>query len=520
MNAVSPTPTFEWRPTVAALVVVLLVLLGLYYETALAMVQIWERSETFTHAFLVPPITLWLIWEKRHVLARQQPRPSLWLALPLAGLAFGWLLGEMAAVNSVTQLAFTCMLILAVPLVIGLPTARLIAFPLGFLLFAVPIGEFVMPQLMDWTATATVFGLRASGVPVIQEGLHFTIPSGRWSVVEACSGVRYLIASLTVGTLFAYLNYTSLKRRLVFVGVSILVPIVANWIRAYMIVMLGHLSGNRLAVGVDHLIYGWVFFGIVIMIMFAIGMRWREAEPIIDDTSETGSGGVVAASATRFAVAGLVFAVVAVAPHAVLWVMASGAPLPTPQLSPQALAVGGWQPADERLAEWTPAFNNPSTTLNVTLTDGSHRVGVYVGYYRDQDYQRKLVSSENVLVRSQDHSWTQVGRATRTITLDGRAVAIRSGRLRGNVAAISGYGEQGLVVWHWYWINGRLTASDYAGKALLALSKLTGQGDDSAVVVLYAPQDQPGGAEAALEAYVATGGEGVAALLADAKRQR
>jgi exosortase len=112
---------------------------------------------------------------------------------------------------------------------------------------------------MQWTADATVFGLRLSGIPVYHEGQHLVIPSGSWAVVEACSGVRYLIASLTVGTLFAYLTYQSLKRRLIFVALSIIVPVIANWARAYMIVMLGHLSGNKLAVGVDHLIYGWVF---------------------------------------------------------------------------------------------------------------------------------------------------------------------------------------------------------------------------------------------------------------------
>ena len=72
------------------------------------------------------------------------------------------------------------------------------------------------------------------------------IPSGTWSVVEACSGVRYLMASFMVGTLFAYLNYRSTAPpRWIFVGVSIAVPIVANWLRAYLIVMLGHLSEQQ-----------------------------------------------------------------------------------------------------------------------------------------------------------------------------------------------------------------------------------------------------------------------------------
>jgi exosortase len=122
-------------------------------------------------------------------------------------------------------------------------------FPLLFLFFAVPVGDFLLPRLMEWTADFTVQALRLTGIPVFREGQNFVIPSGNWSVVEACSGIRYLIASLTVRTLYAYLTYTSLKRRLTFILVSLLVPILANWFRAYMIVMLGHLSGNKLATG-------------------------------------------------------------------------------------------------------------------------------------------------------------------------------------------------------------------------------------------------------------------------------
>ncbi len=516
MNALPTAPTAAWKPTLTALVAMVLVLFGLYHETAFAMERIWARSDTFAHAFLVAPISLWLIWEKRHVLALQAPQPTLWLALPLAGLAFGWLLGEMAAVNAVTQLAFTCMLILAVPLVIGLPAARLIAFPLGFLLFAVPIGEFVMPTLMDWTATFTIMALRASGIPVYAEGRHFVIPSGSWSVVEACSGVRYLLASLTVGTLFAYLNYRSTKRRLLFVGVSILVPIVANWLRAYMIVMLGHLSGGKIATGVDHLIYGWVFFGIVIMIMFAIGMKWREDLTVAGDRQLPKRAGGPAAGAARQSVACLLFAVIVAAPHAALWALESSAPLPPPKLDARALARAGWNVAPEPLADWKPAFTNPSAEIIASLADGDRHVGVYIAYYRQQDYERKLVSSENVLVRSTDKDWIEVGRSTRSITLDGQVVTVRSGRLH----TTGGAEKKHLLAWHWYWINGRVTASDYLGKAFLALSKLTGQGDDSAAVVLYAPEDQPGGAEAAMDAYLASGGSGMAAVLADAKKQR
>ncbi|MDP2004488.1 MAG: exosortase A, partial [Rubrivivax sp.] len=243
-TAAGATP---WRHPLAALGLVLVALLLLYRDTFGAMAAIWMRSDTFAHAVLVPPITLWLVWRQRAALRPYVPTPAPWMLLPMALTAGVWLLGDLAGVNAVTQLCVTALLVMAVPAVLGLAITRQIAFPLAFLFFMVPIGEFLMPVMMDRTADFTVAALRLSGVPVFREGLNFVIPSGSWSVVEACSGVRYLIASFMVGTLFAYLNYSSPRRRLLFAVVAVLVPVVANWLRAYMIVMLGHLSGNTLA---------------------------------------------------------------------------------------------------------------------------------------------------------------------------------------------------------------------------------------------------------------------------------
>jgi exosortase len=127
----------------------------------------------------------------------------------------------------------------------------------------VPVGEALIPYLIDYTAAFTVAALRVSGVPVLQEGNLLTLPNSQWSVVEACSGLRYLIACVTIGLLFAYLTYRSWTRRVLFIALSVAVPIAANWIRAYLIVFIGYTSDMQLAVGVDHLIYGWIFYALV-----------------------------------------------------------------------------------------------------------------------------------------------------------------------------------------------------------------------------------------------------------------
>ncbi|WP_131111388.1 exosortase A [Sulfuricystis thermophila] len=520
-SAVPSAPTFApaagWKQAGVALVVIELVLLALYFDTARAMVEIWWRSGTFNHAFLVPPISLWLIWEKRHLLAQESPRPTPWLLLPLALIAFGWLLGELVAVNVLTQFALVAMLVLAVPLVIGLPAAKRILFPLAFLFFAVPFGEFVMPAMMDWTAKFTVMGLRASGIPVYQEGLHFVIPSGKWSVVEACSGIRYLIASIVVGTLYAYLNYRSLKRRLIFVGVAIAVPVVANWLRAYMIVMLGHLSGNTLAVGVDHLIYGWVFFGAVMLIMFAIGLRWRESETTAPAEAERVERQSRAAPQPRNVWVAMVLASsIALAPHGVLALLDSGPVLPALQLSPEALATGGWQRLEAPLTDWQPAYANPTTTLNATFARGEQRIGVFIAWYQHQNYQRKLISSSNGLVTSANKAWAQVGRAQREAPLGAKRVSVHSSTLR-SLDALLAADPPRLTVWHWYWIDGHVVINDMLGKLRLAWEKLSGRGDASAAVFVYAFEP---GSEAALSDFLAAAGDKLDALLEDAARRR
>jgi exosortase A len=493
-----------WRTALPVYVILLACVVGLYFDTASAIVTIWIRSDTFTHGFLVPPIILWLVWRQRQTIAKIAPKPSL-LAWPLvAGAAFAWLLGDLATVNALRQLAFVSLIILLVPAVLGWAVARSIAFPLFFLFFAVPFGEFAMPQLMEWTADFTVLALRLTGIPVFREGLQFVIPSGNWSVVEACSGVRYLIASLTVGTLYAYLNYQSTSRRVLFIAVSLLVPIVANWMRAYLIVLLGHLSGNKLAAGADHLIYGWVFFGVVIMLMFMVGARWSEPDPEpAAPAASLGVGGKAASWLFTSATAISILALLALPMIARNAINGSDHASAMPRLVAPASFDSGWISTGLQSASWQPAFQNPSAQLQATFVNGEQLVGLYLGYYNRQGGDRKLIGSDNVLVKSNDSLWAQVARGTRTLSLDGKPLVLRTAELRG--APIAGQlQENRLVVWQIYWVNGTLTASDVFAKAYAAGYSLIGRGDDSAVILVYAPKGDAGNGERAIGDFLRT----------------
>ena len=509
-------PTPAWHQALPALLLVLGVVLVVYRETLAAMVTVWWTSDTFAHAFLVLPIAIWLIWRKREALAEQLPTPAPWMLPAMAVIGFAWLLGDLATVNSVTQLAIVALLVCAVVALLGFRVARVIAFPLAFLFFAVPIGEFMLPQLMSWTADFTVLGLRASGIPVFREGNQIVIPSGRWSVVEACSGVRYLIASFMVGTLFAYLHYRSNRRRWIFAAVAIAVPIVANWVRAYLIVMLGHLSGNKIAVGVDHLIYGWLFFGLVMGLMYAIGMLWSERSGAT--AAGPSSRGSTNAAPSRGGAALWTTAVAAVllglAPHLALPALSDSGSKATPRIARAGGLSEAWQPGSGALETWKPAFRNSSAEANSTYSSSGRDVGLYIGYYRQQNYQRKLVSSDNELVRSSDPEWIRLDDGQpRAVKTNAGMLTVRSTLLRGGGR---GAPERRLRVWQFYWIGDRLTSSDYWAKAYGAFGRLLGRGNDAAAIVLYTSEDQPG-AEALLEAFVLANLDEIVARLRSAR---
>ena len=504
-----------WVPTAAAIALVMAATLWLYRDTAVGMWALWGQSETFAHGYIVPLISAWLVWRQRNALAAIEPAvaPAPLVLIMVSIVAAVWFIGDLASVNPVTQFALVALIALSVPALAGWRAARVILFPLAFLFFAVPFGEFLLPWLMARTADFTVVALRASGLPVYRDGLQFVIPTGTWSVVEACSGVRYLIASLMVGALFAYLNYRSIKRRLLFMLVALAVPIVANWLRAYMIVMIGHLSGNTLAVGVDHLIYGWLFFGVVIGIMFMIGARWSEAPAEIETVKRFAGSGPAFGAGRRLWIATATMLFVLALPLLVLRVLAASNDPSAPQLAAPAIA-GDAALTSTALAAWTPAWTNPSATLERRYVVQGQAVGLYLGYYRAQGPDRKLVSSSNALVRSDDKAWMQAGAGRRDLALGERHISLKTASLR---RPVSSSDTTRLVAWHTYWVDGRFEASDVRAKAWGAWQRLRGRGDDGAVLIVYAQEQSPGDADVLLEAFLR---EQLAAVEAQLKKTR
>ena len=494
MNSPNPVARPVWPLAGGLALGLMLMLVALFWPTAWSMIHVWERSETFAHGFLIFPISAWLVWRRRQALARIAPHPD-WRGVALLALAgAGWLLADAGSVAVVAQYALVTMLIAAVWSVLGLAVVRALLFPLLFLYFAVPVGEFLIPPMMTFTADFTVAALQLTGIPVYREGTFFSIPSGDWSVVEGCSGLRYLIASVTLGTLYAYLTYRSPWRRVVFALASFIVPVFANGLRAYMIVMIAHLSDMKLALGVDHYIYGWVWFGVVMLAMFWVGSFWREDEDAQDERATPQAAPEPAAPRRTFAGVTLAALLAAAIWPAYAAYLERRALPPMPALAIAAQA--GWQPA-QPWTDWTPHWIGADRKELAFFAQDGARVLVELDYYVTQRQDRELINSQNFMVVQKHPVWSNVGEAIVSVDIDGRARTLRQAKLK------SAAGQR-ILVWQWNVIDGQRTVSDPYAKLVLAFDRVRLSRDDGASILIAAPYDEdPRDAAAVLARFLA-----------------
>ena len=268
--------TPDQRTVLYSFAAYLLLLFILYFNAFSGMFKIWTSSETYAHGLIIVPIAVFLLWSKRSVIFQRQFIPDVRISLLILLLSLLWFFSRLLSVNFTGQIAVMLLIPAGVFAFLGRDIFVKLSFPLFYLLFAVPMGESLVPLLQDYTASFTVNALNLFGFSVFVDGRYFETAGGKFEISAACSGVRYLIASIAVGSLYAYLQFRTLKNRVYIVLLSIVLPIVANGMRAFIIVLLVYYTSGRWGIGADHLYYGWLFFAIVMLLLFAIGHFFKE----------------------------------------------------------------------------------------------------------------------------------------------------------------------------------------------------------------------------------------------------
>ena len=245
-------------------------------DGAAHLIRTWASSPTYHHGALVPFVgagLIWLGWRPGGALSGWPL--ALWAVA--AGTA-AYAVGTVADARLFQHAGLALMLAASAASVLGRAAAIRHRFALGFLLFMVPFGEGLVPLLQEVTARGIMASTALAGVPAIRDGMVIATPAGDFEVAEACAGLRFVIASLVTGVLCAHLFFTSVGKQAGMIAAAVLVPVLANAVRASSTVLIAEATDMRVAAGADHLVYGWAFFAVVTGGVVALAYRWAEPE--------------------------------------------------------------------------------------------------------------------------------------------------------------------------------------------------------------------------------------------------
>lgn len=485
-----------WRRPLAMLAVAWLALIALFFGDWAAMAAQWWDISTYNHVLLVPAILAWLVALRRHELARLVPE-GWWPGLiVLAGAAFVWVLGSFAGLSLARQLGAVAMLQGTALALLGPRVAAGLAFPFGYMLFLVPFGDELVPLLQAVTARLTMTLLALSGIPAVLEGVLIATPTGLFKVAEACSGVKFLIAMCAFAVLTANLCFRSWPRRVLFVAATLVLAVLANGVRAWGTVVIAHNFGIASAVGFDHVVFGWIFFALVIALALGLGWRWFDRSP--DDPQV--DAGAIAASPTLAALANFrighasaLAASLTIAVAGLGW--AATADRLAARLPPRIglPAVPGWQRIDYApRVWWQPRHAGADHRLLGRYADAQgNTVDVSYALYASQNEGREAGGfGEGAL--TPDSAW---GRADSGPALSGA----KTDRLAaaGDVVRLSAT---------WYKTGGFVTGSNARLKLANMVDRLLLRRRATAVLILSA-EERPGHpADRALTRFVAATG--------------
>ncbi|MDZ3832528.1 MAG: exosortase A [Sphingopyxis sp.] len=477
-----------WKRHLTALVLLAGLILLLFHRDALDMAGIWWHSSTFTHCLLMVPMIGWLV-SQRIALLRPLVPAWWWPALVwMAGGGLVWLVGEAAGVALFRQLGLVLMLQGAVAVTLGEKLVRALLFPLAYALLLIPFGEELVPLLQNFTAHISVALLHLTGLSAEMEGVFITTRAGFFEVAEECSGVNFLIAMLAYSVFAAHLCFRSWTRRIVFVVCALATTILANALRAYGTMVAAEIWGIEAAGGIDHIFYGWIFFGLVILLVMLVARRWFDRPA--DDAAVDVSGLEGTPRFTASAGAALPIAV-AIPLLFAGWAMLVGgrsAPL-APMMT--VAAPPGWSRAPQQGTPWAARFDGADRRLvrHFEGPDG-RRVTVAIGGYERQSEGREVVAFGQGAI-DPDGGWAW---SAALDPIDGA----RSERLLHAGPVLRDAAT-------WYVVDGRVTGNPRRAK-LAELSARLFSGDPRALSLVVSAEQGQGGRDAIAAFVSASGG--------------
>lgn len=498
----------------AVIGLLIVALLGYMYADSLRFVVGQWGSDDYSHGFFVPIISAFLIWQRRHRLAAVGMAPSWWgPVVVLAGLLL-YVLGDYATLYVLLHLSLWVVIVGLTLSFIGPMAVRELAFPLSYLLAAVPLPVFLYnalsSQLQLWSSALGVGFLQFVGVTAFREGNVIDLGPVQLQVAEACSGIRYLFPLTSLALLCAYLFRDRMWKRLLLVLSALPISVLVNGLRIGIVGILVEFYGPQAAEGFLHLFEGWVLFmttlGLLVLEMWVLSLvqprpgstgwssqfTWqeeRESTPLRSSPADSAS-----TSTDRPMVPAYLGSLALVLPFALVsWSIGERQDIP-PDRAPFvdfSMQIGEWQGSPLPVE---PQFISTLRFDDYLLADyaaaGGGPITLYMTYYRSQKKGQSAHSPQSCIPGG---GWEITSHRTVRLPLgDERGLASPVNRV-----LIQKDRQKQLVI-YWFKQRDRLLSSEYLVKLYLFWDAMTKGRSDGALIRLSAPVE-PGSSEQEVE---------------------
>lgn len=482
-----------------ALAAVLLAPLALYYPSVEWLAREWyDGSDSFSHGFMIAGISAVLIFRARHAV-RDADTAFAWLALPVLVLgSIAWMLAHVAHVAALHTAAVPFLMLTAVAAVFGRRAAIRLAFPILYLLLAMPIWSLLQVPLQAMTVLAVERLIGLAGIPVFFDGSFVNLRAGTLEIAHGCAGLNFVLTAMSISLLYSYLFLQGLRRHLLLFAAATGVAIVSNWIRVSLVVWIAHSSDMQSAMVEDHATLGWILFGIVMIPVLLFARRLEDQQgnrktgkrPDRKQAAAEPVAALPAGAGRTWIVALLAIAIAGIGPA---WARTLDA---TADTTPPAFdlpsAAAGWEgPSANASSPWQPEFAGATVEAAGRYLRGQREVFAYANYYARQAQDRELIYFANSVagsLRERDSDVVAVSGPA------GRDVTLRESLATG--------GGNTWLIWSWYTVNERRLTSAVQVKLYQALGAVVGKPGAGLVAVAARCEDGCEGARQNLSLFM------------------
>ena len=462
----------SWKISIVIFMLMVIVMGVLFQPTISYLIKLWNQFETgnYAHGYLVLAVSGYIVYEKLDALKRLLPQHSFAALFSVVLASFFWATVEFIDVEMLQTVGLLLLLLTVVWSIFGLQIWKELAFPILFICFAIPIWFPLSPILQDITAEVVYGIVQLFNLTASREDNLILLPYGTMSIDEACSGLNYLLAAMTMGTLYAYLNFIQLKMRIMIILIVITAAVLANILRVFLIVYVGYTSQMKHPWVHDHLTMGWVLFSVIMGALLFLDNRIQSRREVVkDDPSagqvsiNSGSHEVMAhldkADSWKTFVFTIVLTVALVSGPYTFYLtqhktVAENVEIVLPERQTE------WRGVISNRGDWRPAFHGAVSQKRLYIKD-KEKVSLYIGYYPVQKQGEELVNGMNRI--SNEENWRPIYYRDKSYEVDGFQVKEQ---------VVTNAAQKKRLIWYWYSVAGQQTTNKYIAKALQLLAIL------------------------------------------------